>query len=348
MASSASTRSRCTRECDLESIPGRSGRVPPEDGNPRTSFLNDDIRRRLDTETISTLPGAELDAGASSQARYAQWRQSQGQSDVVEYLIPRLTRSIDREWPAYMARPGQKNLTRNELMERVRELGPWLVPFSLRHDVSTIWRNTPQGLQNIDGYLFRRELITGTAAELLGDELGASSVLDLGCSAGFFSLDIATRGAAHVDGVDIRAASIARARFVAEHYGVENVTFQVSDADEFVTEHTWDVVLNLGLLYHVVNPLQLLRQTYELCRKFAVIDTICHPEPIAAFILFGDKNTEISTEGRDEWELHPTYRGAIEAIRYAGFSEVIELVGTSEPPHPFYATGNRRCFVAFK
>jgi 2-polyprenyl-3-methyl-5-hydroxy-6-metoxy-1,4-benzoquinol methylase len=320
-----------------------------EDGTPRTSFLNDDIRRRLDTETISTRPGAELDSRASSQARYAQWRKSQSQSELVEYLIPRLTRRIEREWPAYMARPpGHESLTREELLERVRELGPWRVPFQLRDGVSTIWHSTPQGLQNIDAYLFRRDLITGTAAELLGDELGASSVLDLGCSAGFFSLYMATRGAAHVDGVDIRAASIARARFVAEHYGVENVTFQLSDVDEFVTDRTWDVVLNLGLLYHVVDPLRLLRQTYELCRKFAVIDTICHPEPFAAFILFGDKNTEISTEGRDEWEVHPTYRAAIEGIRYAGFSEVIELVGTGEPPHPFYANGDRRCFVAFR
>ena len=34
----------------------------------------------------------------------------------------------------------------------------------------------------------------------------------------------------------------------------------------------FDVVLNLGLLYHVVNPLQVIRRTYELCREFAIID----------------------------------------------------------------------------
>lgn len=326
-----------------------NGRGDPDAAEPRRSSLSDAVRARLDPETISSLPDGERGAAASSQARYARWRASQGGSDVVEYLIPRLTRAIDRQWPAYMDRgPRHAELTRDQLATRVRELAPWLVPFRLRDDISTIWRNTPQGRQNIDAYLFRRELITGTAAELLGDELGASRVLDIGCSAGFFSLDLAARGAAHVDGIDLRAANIARARFVAEHYGVRNVSFRVSDVDDFITEDAWDVVLNLGLLYHVVNPLQLLRQTYELCRKFAVIDTLCHPEPIAAFILFGEKNTDIATEGRDDWEFHPTYRGAIEAIRYAGFAEVIEIVGVAETPHRFYASGTRRCFVAFK
>ena len=53
-------------------------------------------------------------------------------------------------------------------------------------------------------------------------------------------------------------------------------------------------------------------------------------------------------EGRETWELHPTYRGANDTIRYAGFSEVIEILGEADPPHLAYLNGSRRCFLAVK
>ena len=98
----------------------------------------------------------------------------------------------------------------------------------------------------------------------------------------------------------------------------------------------------------MTNPLQFLRQTYELCRKFAVIDTTCHRPPFSGYLLTGDIDVDKLTEGRDEVELHPTYRGVIDSIRFAGFSDVFEIVGHADPPHPLYASGNRRCFVAIK
>jgi SAM-dependent methyltransferase len=198
--------------------------------------------------------------------------------------------------------------------------------------------------------LWRREVVTGTVAELLGDEIRNTTVLDIGCNAGFFSLDVAGRGAQHVDGIDLREANIAQARFVAAHYGFDNVDFHVNDVDALGAGRQWDVVLNLGVLYHVTNPLELVQRTYDLCRKFAVIDTVCHREPVSGYFLFSDKDAESRTEGRAEWEFHPTYRGAIDTIRHAGFSRVVEVVGTHRPGerHPLYESGGRRCFVAFK
>jgi len=194
---------------------------------------------------------------------------------------------------------------------------------------------------------FRRELINGTVIKLIGDNAGETSVLDIGCNNGFFSLDIADRGVGRVQGVDLRASNIAQAEFLRQRYGFENVSFSVSDADDLPREQ-WDVVLNLGVLYHVVNPLQFIRQTYELCRKFAIVDTVVHHEPVAAYFMFGDKDVSLPEEGRENYELHPSYRAAIETIRYAGFRDVIEIVGEAKRPHQLYADGTRRCFLAIK
>ena len=85
-------------------------------------------------------------------------------------------------------------------------------------------------------------------------------------------------------------------------------------------------MLNLGVLYHVTDPLRLMQRTYELCERFAIVDTICHEEPFSGFVLFDTKDASHPHEGRESWEFHPTYRGAIDALRYAGFREVIEIV----------------------
>ncbi len=108
------------------------------------------------------------------------------------------------------------------------------------------------------------------------------------------------------------------------------------------------MVLNLGVLYHVTNPLQFLRRTYELCRKVAIIDTAAHKEPVSGYFLFRDKDVEIPTEGREAFEFHPTYRGVIDSIRCAGSSQVVEITGHCDPPHELYAGGTRRCFLAIK
>jgi SAM-dependent methyltransferase len=283
----------------------------------------------------------------TSQNRALKWHR--GQATPVEYLVPRMFRSITSEWPGYMREQrGHGDLSPEQLRERVLALDPWMVPFRLGGGVSTIDLDSRAGRQNAQNYLFRRNLITETVVEVLGDDLASSSVLDIGCNSGFFSTELAARGAQHVDGVDLRPENIARANFVKEHFGVTNVDFAVSDADDLTTGRQWDVVLNLGLLYHVLNPLQLMRRTYELCRRFAIIDTVVHREPVSAFFFVGDKNVEDPTEGREDWELHPTYRAAIESIMYAGFSEIVEIVGRGGPDHPLYGDGRRRCFLAIK
>jgi SAM-dependent methyltransferase len=173
-------------------------------------------------------------------------------------------------------------------------------------------------------------------------------VLDIGCHSGLFSLDLAARGAAHVDGIDLRPENIAQAEFAARHYGIENVSFAVRDADHLDPGASWDVVLNLGLLYHVLDPFALLARTYEVCGSFAVIDTVCHSEPVSAYFVFGDKDVASRGEGRASYELHPTYRAAIETIRHAGFSEVFEVVARCDKRPQLYGRGERRCFLAIK
>jgi SAM-dependent methyltransferase len=296
-------------------------------------------------DVVSGLPGGAPLGGATSQERYTSWLATQGQRPT-EYLLPRIVRDTTPEWPTFMAR--RAGGAGSDLRATVDRLAPWSVPYLLADGIDTISQRTLAGQVTLNQLLFRRAMITGTVAALLGEELATSTVLDVGCNAGFFSLDAAGRGARHVDGIDLRTENIEQARFVADHYGIRNASFEQMDVDALPEGEQWDVVLNLGLLYHVTNPLELVCSTYDRCQRFAIIDTVVHKEPISAYILFADKDVESRTEGRSEWEFHPTYRAVIDTMAYAGFREVFEIVSAARPAHHLYAHGQRRCFLGAK
>lgn len=301
----------------------------------------------VDDELVSSL--SRRDLGGTSQQRYKAWMQHiRGQEQLpVEYLLPRIRQDIHPAWPSFVAAHRESGLSAEQLSAEVDRLGPWSIPFPLTDEVNTMERGMVAAVAK-HRMLFRRDLIGKTVVELLGEHAAQASVLDLGCNSGFFSMDLVDRGVGEVRGVDLRANNIEQARFLAQHFGVDRVDFQVLDVDDLDSDAQWDVVMNLGVLYHVVNPLQLIRQTYDLCRHFAIIDSVCHREAVSGYFIFGDKNVELPEEGRETYELHPTYRGAIDTIRYAGFRDVFEIIGQAEHPHDLYRAGRRRCFLAVK
>ena len=311
--------------------------------------LADLARRRfaVDHTVVSAIgPAGELTATPLERQRA--WRASlpRDRDAVIEHLVPRIDRSIERTQPVFQGRQrGQLDLTSEEIKARVDDLAPWHVPFALGFGRATV-RDPVKAAAYEERLLFRRDLINGTLAELLGDDLADTTALDLGCNCGYFTLDLATRGARQVDGIDLRPENIAQAQFLAEHFGVDNVSFRAVDAKDLEPGRQWDIVLNLGLLYHVTQPFELVQQTYDLCRRAAIIDTVCVREPVSAFYVPTDRDVSSHAEGRAPAELHPSYRGVLDTIRHAGFSDVFEITGHCDDPHPSYAHATRRCFLA--
>ncbi len=261
----------------------------------------------VDDSIVAAIPGSAFTDG-TSQERYRQWRLTLDDTSrsALEYLVPRIEIDITRRWPDAMKPRAGITMSRTDLDARIAELGPWGIPFPLGDGLTTMSDRTHAAVAE-RRFLYRLALINDAVTRLLGDTLASTTVLDIGCNAGLFSLDLAGRGALRVDGIDLRAKNIAQARFLAEHYGLENAAFEVRDADDLATDAQWDVVLNLGVLYHVLNPFEFIRQTYDLCRSFAIIDTVCHTEPVSGYFVMGDKDVNVSAEGRETYELHPTY-----------------------------------------
>ena len=108
------------------------------------------------------------------------------------------------------------------------------------------------------------------AASGLPQDLSGLSVLDIGCSDGFYSFECERRGAAHVLAVDnFSSVFIDRADgfFRAKQLLDSNVDFLAGDLFDLRPAELgrFDVVLFLGVLYHLRHPLLGLDRVADLC-----------------------------------------------------------------------------------
>jgi tRNA (mo5U34)-methyltransferase len=83
-------------------------------------------------------------------------------------------------------------------------------------------------------------------------------VLDIGCNGGFYSIEMKKRGAERVLGIDFDDDYLAQARFAAEVAGADIEFRRLSVYDLPSLGETFDLVLFMGVLYHLRHPLLAL------------------------------------------------------------------------------------------
>ncbi|WP_031554544.1 TIGR04290 family methyltransferase [Parvularcula oceani] len=129
------------------------------------------------------------------------------------------------------------------------DLGPWF------HNL-----HLPDGRQTAPEHRFgdfprtKWEEIEG----FLPEDLSGKRALDIGCNAGFYSFELAKRGA-EVVGIDTDPHYLRQAAWAAERMGLPNVTFrqcQIYDLQR--TDEHFDIVLFMGVFYHLRYPLLAL------------------------------------------------------------------------------------------
>ncbi len=126
----------------------------------------------------------------------------------------------------------------------------------------------------------RLQMLQAAVAAHFGQPLPASlSALDLACHEGWFSQHVAAMGFESTLGLDARAEHVADARLVAAACGAGNVRFEQCDvhAADAATLGQFDLVLCLGLIYHLENPVGALRVARSLTRGLCLIETQVAP-----------------------------------------------------------------------
>ncbi len=155
------------------------------------------------------------------------------------------------------------------LPNEIGELGPWF------HNL-----HLPDGRQTApDHYLgdfpaFKwRQL-----ADHIPQDLRGWRALDIGCNAGFYSFELARRGA-EVTGIDLDPHYLAQARWAAEQFGFAGrVRFEKMQIYDLAARaESFDLILFMGVFYHLRYPLLGLDIIAQKVRRLLVFQTLTLP-----------------------------------------------------------------------
>ena len=195
-------------------------------------------------------------------------------------------------------------LSKDEIRQRIDALGPWFHNI----DLGGVTTAPDHFLGDYPAVKWRR------FANAVPEDLSGRTVLDIGCNAGFYSIEMKRRGASHVLGVDFDEAYLAQARFAAEIMGVDVEFRQCSVYDVGELGRKFNIVLFMGVLYHLRHPLLAL----DLIRDHVVGDLL-----IFQSMLRGSRELDEAPEDAPFWSEELFDRASFPKLhfierRYAG------------------------------
>lgn len=126
----------------------------------------------------------------------------------------------------------------------------------------------------------------------------AETALDLASHEGYFSVELAKHFKT-VQGLEYRQESIDGARLICDLLNVENVSFEQTDLRyrRFDPKDAADFVLLFGLMYHLEDPIHVLRLACKLARKHIFIETQVFPFDFKGRIEQGGYQWQRDVEG---------------------------------------------------
>jgi tRNA (mo5U34)-methyltransferase len=133
-----------------------------------------------------------------------------------------------------------------EIQKQIEALGPWF------HNI-----HLPDGSQTAPNHslgdfpAFKWEKIQ----KAIPHDLSGWKVLDIGCNAGFYSIELAKRGA-HVLAIDLDEHYLKQAQWTAAQFGLEDrINFKKMQVYDLVhLDEKFDLVWFMGVFYHLRYP----------------------------------------------------------------------------------------------
>jgi tRNA (mo5U34)-methyltransferase len=176
------------------------------------------------------------------------------------------------------------DLMSEEIQQKVDSLGKWFHNIDL-NGVKTAPDHFLGDYPNVKFQSF---------VDAIPKDLTGKTVLDIGCNAGFYSIEMKKRGASRVLGIDSDEVYLNQARYAAEVLGAEVEFRNMSVYDVASLGEKFDVVIFMGVFYHLRHPLLALDILYDSVAKDLLIFQSMQrgsdqAEPIASDYDFWDK-----------------------------------------------------------
>ncbi len=142
---------------------------------------------------------------------------------------------------------------RESLAERLRAAGPWF------HNIRV------GGVETAPDHFLGDypQVKWRSLGPALPEDLSGRSVLDIGCNAGFYAIELKRRGAARVLGIDTEELYLNQARLLRDELNLDIEYRRCSAYDVPSIEEQFDLVLFMGIFYHLRYPMFALDRVVQ-------------------------------------------------------------------------------------
>jgi 2-polyprenyl-3-methyl-5-hydroxy-6-metoxy-1,4-benzoquinol methylase len=243
-----------------------------------------------------------------------------------------------------------------EIREKIVSFPKWHYQFDLKGNLIP-----PRQKRLVNRHEQRKKHFFDPMVLLFGGSLAGKRVLDLGCNAGFWSLCAIESGCDYVLGIEGRQMHVDQANFVFEVEGVERDRYDFVLGDIFETDlrefGTFDVVLCLGLMYHISKHVELMEKISEVNDDVLVIDSTLS-KARGSFLELGwqsPRETNYLSAVDRGLVMKPTKRAVRDLAKKFGYSvAILEPDFRDEEGEPAwtggrdYRGGARRAFICAK
>ncbi len=151
----------------------------------------------------------------------------------------------------------EEKWTESSVKKKIAELAPWF------HNMELM--GIPTAPDHFLGDYPR--LKWSRFRDVIPEDMRGMTVLDIGCNAGFYSMEMKSRGAERVLGIDWDEDYLNQARFAADVRGVDVEFRKLSVWDVARLNEKFDLVIFMGVLYHLRHPLLALDLIHEHVAK---------------------------------------------------------------------------------
>jgi tRNA (mo5U34)-methyltransferase len=232
----------------------------------------------------------------------------------------------------------------DELRAKIASFPRWHYEFDLDGLVTPIFDK-----RHVTRHEQRSRYFFDALVDVCGGSLKGLRVLDLGCNAGWWSLKAIDAGCDFVAGIDGRQMHIDQANLVFEQKHVDAGRYEFIVGN--VLSDPWpagdfDVVLCLGLLYHISKPVELMERIAATKADLVVIDTQIIDAGGSYWLSYREPLSEARNAIDYETVLHPSRKAVIDLVKQFGYDVVpLPLNMTDFRGSRDYLVGERLAFL---
>jgi SAM-dependent methyltransferase len=173
-----------------------------------------------------------------------------------------------------------------------------------------------------------RETVVRDLVQQLRGILPLATAVDIGCGVGYFSSVLDSTGL-KVLGLDAREQNVLEARRRYPHIQFE--VMNVEDPCVLEFGH-FDLVFCFGLLYHLENPFQAVRNMSSMTTQVALLEGVCYPSAESLMVLVDED--DLDDQGINHIAFYPSEISLIKMLLRSGYTSC--FLPRTMPDHSFY------------